>query len=189
MPVHGGRPRVRRLPPSRPRGGPCRSCSPRCRGARTAAGALLAAGAGGRHGGRVPGGAAMTDLVVLSLERWDRVWRRNQHLVAGLLLADPDLRVLFVEPAADPTHDLASRRRPSFGSGITEVGAPAPGGYGPSVPRSGCRGASTPGPTSASPRRWSARPSRSGCGIRCSGSTTPEPWDSPSAPDGRRCTT
>jgi len=69
----------------------------------------------------------MTDLVVLSLERWDRVWRRNQHLVAGLLLADPALRVLFVEPAADPTHDLASRRRPSFGSGITEVGAPAPG--------------------------------------------------------------
>ena len=69
----------------------------------------------------------MTDLVVLSLERWDRVWRRNQHLVAGLLLADPDLRVLFVEPAADPTHDVASRRRPSFGSGIAEVGAPAPG--------------------------------------------------------------
>ena len=69
----------------------------------------------------------MTDLVVLSLERWDRVWRRNQHLVAGLLDADPDLRVLFVEPPADPTYDLASRRRPAFGSGITEVGAQAPG--------------------------------------------------------------
>ncbi len=69
----------------------------------------------------------MTDLVVLSLERWDRVWRRNQHLIAGLLGADPELRVLFVEPAADPTHDLASRRRPSFGSGLAEVGEPAPG--------------------------------------------------------------
>jgi len=69
----------------------------------------------------------MTDLVVLSLERWDRVWRRNQHLIAGLLGADAGLRVLFVEPAADPTHDLASRRRPSFGSGLTEVGEPAPG--------------------------------------------------------------
>jgi glycosyltransferase involved in cell wall biosynthesis len=69
----------------------------------------------------------VTDLVVLSLERWDRVWRRNQHLVAGLLGADPDLRVLFVEPAADPTHDVASRRRPSFGSGITEVGEAARG--------------------------------------------------------------
>lgn len=69
----------------------------------------------------------MTDLVVLSLERWDQVWRRNQHLVAGLLGADPNLRVLFVEPPADPTHDVASRRRPSFGSGITEVAEPAPG--------------------------------------------------------------
>ena len=46
----------------------------------------------------------MTDLVVLSLEAWDEVWRRNQHLVAGLLRADPALRVLFVEPAVDPLH-------------------------------------------------------------------------------------
>ncbi|WP_353814436.1 glycosyltransferase [Agromyces sp. SYSU T00266] len=69
----------------------------------------------------------MTDLVVLSLERWDQVWRRNQHLVAGLLRTDPELRVLFVEPAADPVHDLASRRRPGTGQGVTEVGAPAPG--------------------------------------------------------------
>lgn len=44
------------------------------------------------------------DLVVISLEPWDEVWRRNQHLVAGLLRDDPDLRVLFVEPAADLLH-------------------------------------------------------------------------------------
>lgn len=69
----------------------------------------------------------MSDLVVLSLERWDDVWRRNQHLVAGLLRADPELRVLFVEPPADPTHDLVGRRRPSFGHGITEVPDVAPG--------------------------------------------------------------
>jgi glycosyltransferase involved in cell wall biosynthesis len=69
----------------------------------------------------------VTDLVVLSLERWDDVWRRNQHLVAGLLRADPELRVLFVEPPADPTHDLRGRRRPSFGRGITEVPDVAPG--------------------------------------------------------------
>ena len=50
----------------------------------------------------------MTDLVVVSLEAWDDVWRRNQHLVAGLLRSDPALRVLFVEPPADPTHDLRS---------------------------------------------------------------------------------
>ncbi|WP_460628442.1 glycosyltransferase [Intrasporangium mesophilum] len=42
--------------------------------------------------------------MVTSLEAWDTVWRRNQHLVAGLLRRDPDLRVLFVEPATDPLH-------------------------------------------------------------------------------------
>ncbi|MBM7502734.1 glycosyltransferase [Agromyces aurantiacus] len=63
----------------------------------------------------------MTDLVVVSLERWDEVWRRNQHLVAGLLRADPALRVLFVEPPADPTHDLRSRRVPRLGRGRREL--------------------------------------------------------------------
>ncbi|KRE25854.1 hypothetical protein ASG80_21760 [Agromyces sp. Soil535] len=63
----------------------------------------------------------------MSLEGWDDVWRRNQHLVAGLLGADPTLRVLFVEPPADPTHDLRSRRRPSFGRGIRDVPDVAPG--------------------------------------------------------------
>lgn len=69
----------------------------------------------------------MTDLVVVSLERWDEVWRRNQHLVAGLLRLDTELRVLFVEPAADPAHDLLSRRRPRLGRRVSEVGEPAPG--------------------------------------------------------------
>jgi glycosyltransferase involved in cell wall biosynthesis len=54
----------------------------------------------------------MSDLVVVSLEAWDEVWRRNQHLVSGLLALDPALRVLFVEPPADPLHDLRSGRRP-----------------------------------------------------------------------------
>lgn len=58
----------------------------------------------------------MADLVVLSLERWDEVWRRNQYLVDGLLRLDPELRVLFVEPADDPLHDLTSGRRPSAGA-------------------------------------------------------------------------
>jgi len=57
----------------------------------------------------------VTDLVVVSLERWDRVWRRNQHLVSGLLAADPKLRVLFVEPPADPMHDLVTRHAPGWG--------------------------------------------------------------------------
>lgn len=69
----------------------------------------------------------MTDLVVMSLEAWDDVWRRNQHLVAGLLRTDATLRVLFVEPPADPTHDLRSGRRPSFARGVQEVPDVAPG--------------------------------------------------------------
>jgi glycosyltransferase involved in cell wall biosynthesis len=69
----------------------------------------------------------VTDLVVMSLEAWDDVWRRNQHLVAGLLEADRELRVLFVEPPADPLHDLSVRRMPSFGHPPVDVAAPAPG--------------------------------------------------------------
>lgn len=61
------------------------------------------------------------DLVVMSLERWDTVWRRNQHLVAGLLRERPDLRVLFVEPAEDPAYQLLRRRLPRRGSGLREV--------------------------------------------------------------------
>lgn len=61
------------------------------------------------------------DLVVLSLERWDGVWRRNQYLISGLLASDPDLRVLFVEPADDPVHDLRGGRRPAFGSGLRRI--------------------------------------------------------------------
>ncbi len=57
----------------------------------------------------------MTDLVVVSLEAWDEVWRRNQYLVAGLLDTDEDLRVLFVEPADDPLHAIRRGAVPRFG--------------------------------------------------------------------------
>ena len=61
----------------------------------------------------------MTHLVVLSLEAWDEVWRRNQHLLAGLLRADPELQVLFVEPAADPVYAAVSARAlPRPGAGL-----------------------------------------------------------------------
>lgn len=57
-------------------------------------------------------------LVVISLEPWDRVWRRNQHLVHGLLRQDPDLRVLFVEPGRDPLHTARLGGRPAAGRGL-----------------------------------------------------------------------
>jgi len=63
----------------------------------------------------------MNDVVVLSLEPWDHVWRRNQHLVAGLLRSDPRLRVLFVEPARDPLHAILQGRTPRLGRGLRRV--------------------------------------------------------------------
>ncbi|MFN3866104.1 MAG: glycosyltransferase [Demequina sp.] len=60
-------------------------------------------------------------IVVCSLEAWDDVWRRNQYLVRELLAADPELRVLFVEPPVDPL-DAALRRYPvRRGSGLREI--------------------------------------------------------------------
>lgn len=58
------------------------------------------------------------DLVVGSLESWDQVWRRNQHLVAALLRAGAVDRVLFVEPPLDPVNDLRAGRRPRRGAGL-----------------------------------------------------------------------
>lgn len=86
----------------------------------------------------------MTDLVVMSLEAWDGVWRRNQYLVAGLLRRDPALRVLFVEPAADPLYEASLRRRPRFGRGLRAATA---------VPGVGDGRLWTFQPTKALPRR------------------------------------
>ena len=66
------------------------------------------------------------DLVVTSLEAWDGVWRRNQHLVAGLLRRAPDLRVLFVEPATDPLHAALGAGQPRLGRGL-RAGPPLDG--------------------------------------------------------------
>lgn len=41
------------------------------------------------------------DVVVLSLEPWDEVWRRNQYFVDQLRRRHPGMRVLFVEPPVD----------------------------------------------------------------------------------------
>jgi glycosyltransferase involved in cell wall biosynthesis len=54
------------------------------------------------------------ELVVCSLEPWDERWRRNQFLTSELIERNLGLRVLFVEPAADPIHDVRSRRRPEL---------------------------------------------------------------------------
>jgi glycosyltransferase involved in cell wall biosynthesis len=58
--------------------------------------------------------------MVCSLEPWDSVWRRNQHLVSRLL-ADPGLRVLFVEPPVDPLHALHRGAVPRLGRGLRRL--------------------------------------------------------------------
>ncbi|WP_345752407.1 glycosyltransferase [Microbacterium rhizophilus] len=60
-------------------------------------------------------------LVVVSLEPWDDVWRRNQYLIDGLLRRDDDRSVLFVEPPSDPLHDVRSRRRPRPATGFRDA--------------------------------------------------------------------
>jgi len=60
-------------------------------------------------------------LVVCSLEAWDDVWRRNQFFVRELLAADPDLRVLFVEPAFDVVHERRRGAGRSHARGLRPV--------------------------------------------------------------------
>ncbi|GAB3088926.1 glycosyltransferase [Isoptericola nanjingensis] len=69
------------------------------------------------------------DLVVMSLEPWDDVWRRNQYLVAGLLRERPSARVLFVEPVSDPVHAVTRGAWPRPGRGLRP--APDVEGVGP----------------------------------------------------------
>jgi teichuronic acid biosynthesis glycosyltransferase TuaH len=57
---------------------------------------------------------ALDEIVVCSLEAWDDVWRRNQFLVDALLEMHPRLRVLFVEPPADPLNDIVHGRSPAW---------------------------------------------------------------------------
>jgi glycosyltransferase involved in cell wall biosynthesis len=49
------------------------------------------------------------DLIFVSLEPWDAVWRRNQFLCAELARRRPERQILFVEPPVDVS--AAIRRR------------------------------------------------------------------------------
>lgn len=52
------------------------------------------------------------ELVVCALDAWDAVWIRNQPLTDALLRRHPNLRVLYVEPYADPLYNLARGHLP-----------------------------------------------------------------------------
>jgi glycosyltransferase involved in cell wall biosynthesis len=51
----------------------------------------------------------------LSLDRWDGVWRRNQHLAAGLVDAGEVESILYVEPPVGGLALRARRHRPRAG--------------------------------------------------------------------------
>lgn len=57
-------------------------------------------------------------VVFISLEPWDEVWRRNQHLLTRLRADGVLGDVLYVEPSVDPLHTALSRRRPRAGRGL-----------------------------------------------------------------------
>ena len=56
----------------------------------------------------------MRDLIFVSMENWDEVWRRNQFLCAGLARRFPDRKILFVGLTRDATNDLRHGRLPSL---------------------------------------------------------------------------
>src|SRR5271165_2604778 len=46
------------------------------------------------------------DLIFVSMENWDEVWRRNQFLCAGLTRRCPQRKILFVTPALDVSNSV-----------------------------------------------------------------------------------
>lgn len=63
----------------------------------------------------------MQDLIFVSLENWDEVWRRNQFLCAGLARRFPDSKILFVGLTRDVTNDLRHGRLPALRLGDASV--------------------------------------------------------------------
>lgn len=57
----------------------------------------------------------MPDLIFVSMENWDTVWRRNQFLCAGLARRFPEHKILFVGLPRDVTNDLRHGRLPALG--------------------------------------------------------------------------
>jgi len=65
----------------------------------------------------------MPDLLFVSLEDWDDIWRRNQFLCAGLARRHPEMKILFVGKPRDVSHAL----RTGQGLGGKAAFARAPG--------------------------------------------------------------
>jgi len=64
---------------------------------------------------------SMDDLIFVSMENWDAVWRRNQFLCSGLAEQNPQAKVLFVGLARDVSHDLRRGRVSGLRARATEA--------------------------------------------------------------------
>ena len=57
-------------------------------------------------------GPTLGDLIFVSLEEWDDIWRRNQFLCAKLTERNPGMRILFVSPGRNVVREwLRGERR------------------------------------------------------------------------------
>lgn len=52
----------------------------------------------------------MYDMIHISMENWDTVWRRNQNVAAGFARRYPDRKILYVGLEIDLSHALRKRR-------------------------------------------------------------------------------
>ena len=53
----------------------------------------------------------MTDqLIFVSLEDWDEIWRRNQFVCAKLIERNPKLKILFVQLALNVSNAVRTGR-------------------------------------------------------------------------------
>ncbi len=68
----------------------------------------------------------MDDLIFVSMENWDAIWRRNQFLCSGLAEQNPTAKVLFVGLARDVSHDLRKGRAGALRARATEAVPGAP---------------------------------------------------------------
>src|SRR5689334_6221530 len=50
----------------------------------------------------------MNDLIFVSLEDWDEIWRRNQFICAAFSERFPESKILFVSPARNVSYLLRS---------------------------------------------------------------------------------
>lgn len=91
-------------------------------------------------------GVSMRDLIFISLENWDGVWRRNQFLCVEWLRRFPTMRLLFVGRSRDVSHAVRKGDRTVFSQPAEQKV--------PDLPGLTILNPLKPLPNSISPARW-----------------------------------